>query len=377
MNNIRQSIKTKSPWKNSKDILLIILGIVFILFVIFYPSSPKKQNNNVSQSLEAIVSSVTPSPSPVVQEKLDKEKIEADFNKKYNDYLAQQKIPLDIKNKSWQVIDAIEVEHQNPYYSYKIGTAEFRIYKRNEPDEFGSYDWRDRLEVFNKGERLGDPSASPVDFYVISRITALRHNGDRYIFLQNWTGGAHCCQDEYVFRLDKDDSLRAIEILSLLDGELSSENIIQKNGYLYLKLMDLRFRYFHTSFAGSPVFYQYLIINGDQFIIRNGDFKEEYIKQAKIDQGELDKYLKNTKIEEMQFPDWSPFLVQQTVNYLMAGESEKAWSEFDSYFQKFSAISSSSLKDFDNYLTGYSGENNVLLDRFKLEIKQLMAERDF
>ena len=79
----------------------------------------------------------------------------------------------------------------------------------------------------------------------------------------------------------------------------------------------------------------------------------------------------------MKFYDWSPFLVQQTVNYLMAGESEKAWSEFDSYFQKFSDISPPSLKDFDSYLTGYSGENVVSLNDFKLEVKQLMIEEDF
>lgn len=368
--DVIKSIKTK-------NIILQILAVGFLLFVIFYPGSRKQANNPVAQSPEATVLFATPSPAVQEQtEKLNKEKIEADFNKKYGEYLSQQKIPLDIKNKSWQVIGTIEPEliqimdpePQAPYSSYKIDTVEFRVYQ---------YTDYATLEIYNKGEKYDNLAASPPNFHIISGITVLKHGGDRYIFLENWTGGMHCCQEEYIFKLDGDNNLKAIELLFLMDERLTSEKIIIKNDYLYLKLLDFRFRYFHASFAGSPVFYQYLIIDGDQFIIRNGDFKEEYIKQAKIDQWELDKYLKNTKIEDMKFYDWSPFLVQQTVNYLMAGEPEKAWSEFDSYFQKFSTVSPTSLKDFDSYLTGYSGENNVLLDQFKLEIKQLMTERDF
>lgn len=351
------------------------LAVAFILFVIFYHSSSQKQNNNVSQSPETVV--ILATPSPVTQEKLDKEKIEADFNKKYNDYLAQQKIPLGVENKSWQIIDILEPENKKPYYSYKIGTAEFRIYERNEPDKYGSYDWRDRLGVYNNEKEYGNPAVPDPDFFVIRKIMALGHGGDRYIFFENWSGGAHCCQDEYVFRLDGDNNLRPIQILSLLDGELSSKSIIKKNGFLYLKLMDYRFRYFHTSFAGSPIFYQYLIIDGDQFIVRNGDFREEYIKQAQKNQAQLDDYLKNTKIEDLQFSEWSPLLVEQTVNSLMAGETEKAWSGLDYYFQKFSNISPASLADFDSYLTGYSDEDIVSLEDFKIEIKQLMAEGDF
>lgn len=350
-----------------KDIIPQLLAVAFVAAMIFYPAIKKQADNPVSQS-PAAIASLTPREQA---KRLDKEKIEADFNKKYSDYLAQQAIPLSINNKSWQVVDTIKLEHRVPYYSYKIGTAEFKIYHDVGTDKDA------RIGVYNNGKEYGNPAVPDPDFFVITKIMALKHGGDRYIFLENWGGGAHCCEDEYVFRLDEDNDLRPIEVLSLLDGELSPENIIKKNGYLYLKLMDYRFRYFHTSFGGSPIFYQYLIIDGDQFIVRNGDFKDEYIKQAKIDRELLDKYLKNTKVEDMQFSDWSPLLVEQTVNYLMAGESEKAWSEFDSYFQKFSTVSPSSLKDFDNYLTGYSGENIVSLDQFKLEIKQLLAERDF
>jgi len=357
-----------------RDYIFEFLAIVFlvVLVISFYTGKLDFKKLDASSSDSVLTDSQNQAEAEAVSVLGDSpDQINANFDKKYKDYLNQQETPLDKNDKDWQLMDFIELEHGVPFYNYKIGTAEFKIYHDVGINKDA------RVEVFNNGENLKNTTVTPPDFFVINKILALRHKGDKYVFLQNWTGAAHCCREEYVFRLDENNNLKPIELLNLMDGELSSDSIIQKNGFLYLKVPDYRFRYFHTSFAGSPIFFQYLSISDGKFLIRNGDFTEEYINQAKEDRARLDDYLLNTEKENIKFYEWSPLLVEQTVNYLMGGLPNEAWNLFDNYFEKFAAASPDSLLDFDSFLTGYSSRNIVSLDQFKLEIKKLLLESSF
>ena len=104
-----------------------------------------------------------------------------------------------------------------------------------------------------------------------------------------------------------------------------------KDGSLYIKIFDDRFAYFYTYYANSYFLVQHLKVEGDKLVLSNGGFEEEYIAEAVECESSLSQQLE----EELgDFEMYSPLLVCITVNYMMAGQEEKAWQKFEEYSSK-------------------------------------------
>lgn len=231
---------------------------------------------------------------------------------------------MDEKPKIYSIIedDNIPREFKNPI-RYKIDSAEFKIFPlRIENNEFGYF------EAYNKGEKTHISEKG----YRISGFLVFKYNGSKYIILKEDSGGAHCCFTDYIFLLNK-QVLKLIRIFDLGNGWNS---LLEKDNRLYLVVKDDRFAYFHVCFADSYFFNRYFLIEGEEIIERNMDFKDELIAEALKCENELNKII--SKDAPANYGLWMRLFLGKTVNYILAGESERAygnWDAQDKYYTTF------------------------------------------
>jgi len=200
-------------------------------------------------------------------------------------------------------------------YSYEIDTAEFIIYPMDSENfDFGYF------EAYNNGEKIF--ASSPL--YMISDIIAFEYDGNKYIIVTDFSGGAHCCFSEYIFVLTEDE-LKLLGEMYLGESSIIKENIIMQEETLYIRILDDRFAYFYTPYVTSYFFPQYLEVDPDGFEINNQAFKQDYLEEADRCENEI--------IEDLgeEFEYYSPLLVCIVANYVLAGEEDLAWQKFDEY----------------------------------------------
>lgn len=238
----------------------------------------------------------------------------------------------------YSIINEISFIGETTVKEYEIGTAKFKIFPKVYKPETRKYLWG-YFEVYNKGERIY--TSEPI--YAISDLLAFEYQGNKYIILSEYSGGAHCCFREYIFVLDKNNNLKLIEILPLRNAHISKDSLIVKDGKLYLRVKDDRFAYFHTAYAASYFFNQYFLIDGDKLIKSNTNFKHEYIEEARRCEKELDKRLSEDKVHYLE--EWVPLMICKVVNYLLAEDEEKAWEKFEDYFLKLDGLNSQVIKE--------------------------------
>ena len=241
----------------------------------------------------------------------------------------------------YSILDRVSFWTEISIKYYKLGTAEFIIYPLIEEDHTFQFGY---FEAYNNGEKVF--FSEPV--YKIADLLSFKYKNDKYIILSDYSGGAHCCFQEYIFRLDENNDLKLIKSPPTGNTTISENNLIFKNGKLYLTIRDDRFAYFHTAYAGSYFFNRYFLINGEELVESNLDFKEEYIKEAGDCKKDLDIYLDEKTIED--FEAWFPKLLCKAVNYLVIGEEGNAWEKFGDYFSKLSVIAPPRFKE-DNLTT--------------------------
>lgn len=224
--------------------------------------------------------------------------------------------------KPYSIIDELNFIKEKSVKEYKIGTALFKIFPQLEMN-FGHFE-----AYNNKNQRIY--SSEPV--YAISDLLSFEYKNNKYIVLQEYSGGAHCCFRAFIFILDAENNLNLIETLDLGNASISKDNLLYKDGKLYLLVDDDRFAYFYTPYAGSYFFKKYYLIEGDKLIIKNSDFKEKYINEAAGCKNELNSYFEKLTKGEVSdssfgFELLSPYLTCLTANYILAGEEERAWQE--------------------------------------------------
>ena len=225
------------------------------------------------------------------------------------------------KEEGYKILDEMSFWEENSVKEYKIGTADFKIYPPNkESYQFGYF------EAYNNGEKIF--SSEPV--YQISDLLSFEYKNNKYIIVSDYSGGAHCCFLEYIFILDKDNNLKLIKNIPAGNTHISGNNLILKEKKLYIVNSDDRFAYFYTAYAGSYFFQRYFRINEDDLIESNLDFKDKYLKEAEDCEKDLNEKLQTEEGYELLFPE----LTCKVINYLIAGENQKAWDKFEEYFNE-------------------------------------------
>jgi hypothetical protein len=176
---------------------------------------------------------------------------------------------------------------------------------------------------------------------------AFDYLGSRYVVAADYSGGEHCCFNWYAFTLDSRNLLSEVKPDAAISemGNVYPEgeqNLVKKNGNLYLALADDRLAYYCGSFAGSPLINRYFLISDNRLILKNDDFKDEFLKAAQDSGKELEKYYndpaKNTPDDADILETRCRLLVQRTADYLAAGEDAKAWDQFDSLYGKLTPM---------------------------------------
>jgi hypothetical protein len=226
---------------------------------------------------------------------------------------------------------------------YRIGDGEFKVVGKIKetllPD----------IRVYKKHTELMKIEEYPYG----CGLWCFSYNDYKYVILEGYTGGAHCCESQYIFVVTPNGELKFIRNITS-EGAISLSSLIFKNGKLYIKLTDSRFEYF---FGPHPfAFYvdQHFLIDGEKIILDNSEFKEEYIKKAK----------EKTKdcFEVKNWEEQAPILCigELVVNYLLAGEEETAWKIAEEFFNEFPDV-----KDANG--------NKITLEEFREEIKARLA----
>ncbi len=236
--------------------------------------------------------------------------------------------------KKYKVPQESDIEYQTEGVSFKIN---YLVDERNRPV---------RLDINNKGKIVYALKTGQ-----ITSLLSFSYQNHRYLVLNDLSEGTDCCGEADIFHLDEDNNLKLIKYFFI--GELSAispQDFFIKNKKLYLGVDDCRFRFFcvHRLEGGNVCFRQYYLVEGDNLLLKNNNFKENYISTAqKCDKALEEKYeeikTKVAKGEEavssLKFSFWFPDLTCKVVNYLLAGEEELAWKNFEETFKKFESIS--------------------------------------
>lgn len=251
----------------------------------------------------------------------------------------------------------------NKIESYKLGSVEFKIYPLDESGQ----DIKDGFfEVYNNGKKIFSSADSS---WQISGLLAFKFKNNEYVVVGDYSGGAHCCDTDYLFRINSANGVKLIKTFSMGNASINKENLIFKNKNLYLALDDDRFAYFHVSYASSPFFNQYYKIEGDNLVLANNDFKEDYIKVAENCDSDInstfDKMASSSK-EDYFFEDWFSNLVCRTVNYKLAGEDTLAWQGFEDYFKKAGSYSSGYLIDLGGSKVTPAGIKQEIINQLEI-----------
>ncbi len=212
---------------------------------------------------------------------------------------------------------------------YTIDTAKFEVIKKeevfttdpfSEEDPYTEYSWS--FVAYNNGIKIYEIPMSEASPHS-GGISAFEYKNNKYISISDYSGGAHCCYSYYVFVLtDKE-----LKLVSILDGYIE---ITTAGDKVYLSKLDDRFDYFYSSHASSYFFKRYFLVDNDKIIESNVDFQTDYLKKAEDCDKELNKGLQQNEYSGLSFSN----LVCKVVNYLIIGDSDKAWINFEDYFNK-------------------------------------------
>lgn len=210
----------------------------------------------------------------------------------------------------------------------KIGAIEFKIY----PGQNYPSDYKAGYFKINKNEEniFSNEHDSTGTVY---GLIDFQYGNSRYVLIQDYSGGAHCCWTINLFKVDLPDRVKHISSIDLGNGLINSDSLIFKNNTLYLKIPDDRYAYFHTGYASSFFFDQYYKLDGDKLILTNNDFRDEFLQNASTCKNNLNA---TNDSGEKDFGTWFSNLTCY-VTYLLLGEKRQfALEEFDSIYQKYS-----------------------------------------
>ncbi|GEM_PF-4236757 len=221
--------------------------------------------------------------------------------------------------KSFQIISQIETKEMNENLKMKLSNYLFQI------SEMWSQLMNDYLREI-----------------ALSQAYTFIHQGNRYIVVAAYSGGAHCCYEWHILKVINDHFKRIQPLNSQgepvdisIGGNIrphKERDLMIKNNKLYLVLDDDRFAWGCDSYASTPFLKKHFLIDNDKIVLKNGDFTEGYLNAAY----QAEKTLKVHILQPAELEIWQRerlcnYLIKITSNYLLAQENNKAWQKFNEY----------------------------------------------
>ncbi|MBX4200653.1 hypothetical protein KW786_00835 [Candidatus Parcubacteria bacterium] len=223
----------------------------------------------------------------------------------------------------FSILDDKDFNSSTKMESYKLGDAEFKIYPMDDSTNKGGY-----FEVYQQSKKVFSSEPN----YGIGELVAFKLGENKYVIVDDYSGGAHCCDTDYLFRINKDSQVKLLKKFEMGNARLTKESLLFKNSKLYLVLMDDSFQYFHVPYALSYFFTQYYRLDGDNVVVANSDFKDDLIRTAEACEA---KILKDPIKADDQGHYWLNDLICYVTNYTLAGKQADALKKFDGYFNHF------------------------------------------
>ena len=227
------------------------------------------------------------------------------------------------------VIDEKSYWEELSVQTYSVGNFQFKIYPKKDDGINFSSGW---FQIYDGQKEIF--STQPDESDTVSGLLHFLFGENQYVVVKSYSGGAHCCDTDYIFRINGNNELKLIKTWELGNATIFKDSLVVKNEKLYFAISDDRFSYFHVPYSGSYFFTQYYQLDGDNITLANGDFKDEFLKNVVACQENLNKDLKAPK-NEYYFETWFADLLCYVTSHMLAGNKETALGGFDDYFAKF------------------------------------------
>jgi len=245
--------------------------------------------------------------------------------------------------------------------SYNLGQVEFVIHAPKDDMQSMGY-----FEVKQNGVKVFSSEPN----YQITGLLSFSFGENKYVVVKDYSGGAHCCDTDYLFRINGQGQVKLIKKFDMGNTTIAKDNLLFKNHKLYFILTDDSFQYFHAPFADSYFFEQYLELRGDDVVLANKDFSSELIGRAEMCTQQLAEDTQAVKSDAtLTINSWLPNALCRITNYTLAG-SNLAWQGFEEYFNVFKTASPTSVQD---YLT----KKSVDVATLKKEITEILQNERF
>ncbi len=168
------------------------------------------------------------------------------------------------------------------------------------------------------------------------RIIDLIRGGNKELIITQYSGGAHCCEYNWVYSYESDIKV----VLNSYDygtlGFMSEPEDLNGDGNCELLFQNLTFTYFYRCcYAASPanaIIFEYDPAKG-RYGVQNIKFSD-YLLNEGMDSIEISpEFLELEKGDDPEYVDPGGYylgsILSEVIPYLYCGEEEKGWELFD------------------------------------------------
>jgi hypothetical protein len=299
----------------------ILVAFISLGYFVYLNYNRGKGNLNINQE--------TDKPSKIAEEKITKEKVGESEIECIN---VDEKFVSDLKKEK-----RYDLKYQ---FKYKIGNGVIEFNKREDKNPV--------VELFYNGRKIYEFEDLALDEY--TSLWCFSYKDYKYVVINSYTGGAHCCSVSDIFALTPNGDLKFVRSLISEYAYVDVASLMIKNNKLYIELPYYFGNFFGPSLSGFNAV-KYYLLDDDKIIDANYEFKEEYLKKAEQ---------RSKECFNKEEPDIT-CIGEVVYDYLMAGEEKIAQETAEKFFNKFPDI-----KD--------DMGNKITLEEFMKEVKILAGK---
>ncbi len=313
----------KNRSRINKFIISSVILVVFISlgYFVYLNYNRGKGYLNINQE--------TNKPSKIAEEKIPEEKVGKSEIECIN---VDEKFVFDSKKEK-----RYDLKYQ---YKYKIGNGIIEFNKKEDKNPV--------VELFYNGRKIYEFKDLALD--EDKSLWCFSYKDFKYLVINSYTGGAHCCAFNYIFLLKPENDLKYVGFLMAELNYVDISDLIIKNNKIYIKFNNY-LGYFLGPYSSGFNIVHYYLINADKIIDAHYEFREEYLKKAEQ---------RSKECFSKEEPDIN-CIGEVVYNYLMADEEKIAQETAEKFFNKFPDI-----KD------GWG--NKITLEEFMKEVKRLAGK---